>query len=138
MPYRDGTWRAPVVEVEVEDLDATTRLLAPRGELDVSTVGALDKAFQANTNGGGATRIVVDLAETAFIDSTAMGLIAEWRDRLVHAGGAFALVTTDPHQKRLFHITELTERLRVSATRNEAVDALDHAGSADERADRRS
>jgi anti-sigma B factor antagonist len=136
MPYRDGTWRAPVLEVEVEPLDASTRVIAPRGELDVSTVGALDDAFRAQANGGGACRIVLDLAEISFIDSTAMALVAEWRDRLVGHGGGFALVTTNPHQKRLFHLTELTERLRVSDSRDQAVGALDHTGSGDERADR--
>ena len=136
MPYRDGTWRAPDLSVEVEALDASTRLLAPHGELDVSTVGALDEAFRAQANGGGAARVVLDLNQVAFIDSTAMALVAEWRDRLVGAGGGFALVTTQPQQKRLFHLTDLTERLRVSATRAEAVHAIDHAGSGDERAGR--
>jgi anti-sigma B factor antagonist len=135
MPYRDGAWRPPGIEVDVEALDTNTHLLMPRGELDVSTVGTLDSAFRDRMNGGG-TRVVLDLAQVSFIDSTAMATIAGWRDRLVETGGAFALVTVDPQQRRLFHLTELTDRLRVSATREEAVRALDEAGTGDQRADR--
>lgn len=136
MPYLDGNWQSPELVVDVESLDAHTRVLALRGEIDVSTAPVLDKALRDQLEQGGA-RVVLDLAEVGFIDSTAMATVAEWRDRLVEAGGAFALVTVDPQQRRLFKLTALTDRLRVSQTRDEAVTALDESGSGDERADRR-
>ena len=136
MPYLDGNWQSPELIVDVESLDAHTRVLALRGEIDVSTAPVLDKALRDQLEQGGA-RVVLDLAEVGFIDSTAMATVAEWRDRLVEAGGAFALVTVDPQQRRLFKLTALTDRLRVSQTRDEAVTALDESGSGDERADRR-
>lgn len=135
MPYLDGSWEPPELVVDVETVDAHTRVLALRGEIDVSTAPVLDQAFRDQLKEGGA-RVVLDLADVGFIDSTAMATVAQWRDRLVDAGGAFALVTVDPHQRRLFKLTALTERLRVSTTRDEAVTALDESGSDDERADR--
>jgi anti-sigma B factor antagonist len=136
MPYLDGNWQPPELVVDVEKIDVNTRVLALRGDIDVSTAPVLDDAFQAELNDGGA-RVVLDLGGVGFIDSTAMATMAEWRDRLIDAGGAFALVTGDPQQRRLFRLTALTDRLRVSATRDEAVTALDESGSGDERADRR-
>jgi len=137
MPYRDGRWRAPELQGTVDSIDTDTHLIVPRGELDVATVGTLEDAFRQQVNGGG-TRIVLDLQGVPFIDSTAMAMIAEWRDKLFDAGGAFALVTVDHQHRRLFHLTELTERLRVSPTREQAIRALDEAGAGDQRADRSS
>ena len=99
MPYRDGKWRPPELQVDVDSIDANTHLLSPRGELDVSTVETLSDAFRDQANGGG-SRIVLDLDGVPFIDSTAMATIAEWRDKLYDEGGAFALVTAD----RLFSV----------------------------------
>ena len=127
MPHRDGIWQAPELAVAAESIDGETRLLRPTGELDVSTAPALDDAFRQQAGDGDAPRLVLDLTGVSFLDSTAMALIAGWRDRLVDAGGRFALVTADPQQQRLFHLTALTDRLRVSATREQALEALDAA-----------
>lgn len=135
MPYREGSWRAPELAVDVEAIDPQTRLLAVRGELDVSTTPRLDEAFGEQFDDGG-IRLVLDLTGITFIDSTAMALIAEWRDRLIDGGGALAVVAVAPQQRRLFHLTQLTERLRVSHSREEAVSALEKRGTGDERAGR--
>jgi anti-anti-sigma factor len=129
MPYEGDSWRAPSMRVEAQQIDDATTLLAVHGELDVATVDTLVEALGAQA-AGDSRRVVVDLAGVSFLDSTAMAALAEGRDRIVAAGGSFALVTPDDHQRRLFHLTELIERLRVSRTREEALAALDPTGDA--------
>jgi anti-sigma B factor antagonist len=124
MPYETGTWRAPDLRVDAELIDDRTHALAVTGEIDVSTVEGLHQAIMAQVDAR-VERLIVDIEGVAFIDSTAMAALAEGRDRLVETGGMFALVAPDPHQQRLFHLTALSERLRVSGSRDEAIAALD-------------
>jgi anti-sigma B factor antagonist len=132
MPFRDDSGRARDLDVAVDRVDADTLVLEPRGELDVATVPALDEAFRSQVNGTMPARLILDLAGVTFLDSTGMATIAEWRDRLVDGGGVFALVASDPYQRRLFVLTDLTDRLRVASTRHEALEALGHSGAVDE------
>ncbi|MCW2964344.1 MAG: metal transporter substrate-binding protein [Actinomycetia bacterium] len=55
------------------------------GELDLYNADDIRHALTAAIDGG-AARIVVDMAEVAFVDSTALGVLIEARSKLGHAG----------------------------------------------------
>ena len=56
--------------------DGDRTYVVPAGELDLSTVGELSAAVAAARTGS-AARIVVDLRELSFIDSSGIGLLLE-------------------------------------------------------------
>ena len=56
--------------------DGTARVL-PAGELDMATVGELDACFR-DAHSAGFRRIVADLRELEFMDSTGLTLLTRW------------------------------------------------------------
>jgi anti-anti-sigma factor len=78
--------------------------LRPVGELDLATVGILERAFEEVFEDGDAEMIVIDLTELSFIDSTGINLllrmnsVCEHADRLRVVNGSSAV-------QRLFDIT---------------------------------
>ena len=65
----------PLLRMDVETTDGAARLRMA-GELDLSTVPVL-QARVAALRAGGSTRIVLDLAELDFIDSTGLRMVLE-------------------------------------------------------------
>lgn len=77
-PRPFGIWR--------QELDERTSVIAVEGELDLSTAPRLKwmlmDALQAEH-----TRVVVDLARTTFMDSTALGVLVAFKRGLTHHTG---------------------------------------------------
>ena len=88
--------------LEVTEGTATVRFA---GELDVDRVAEmrtwLDQAFDAADT----ARVEVDLGETEFVDSTALGVLVGARRRADEAGLDFAVTNLTPRVERLFAIT---------------------------------
>lgn len=86
--------------------------ITPLGELDLATVPELRKEFEAVFNDDGAERIVVDLAELAFMDATGvrllldMNAVCEHTDRLRVINGSSAVA-------RLFDIVGVRAHLPI-------------------------
>ena len=74
-------------------------------------------------------RIVVDLTETTFLDSTALGVLIGAVKRLRSRDGVLTIVNTDANIAKTFEITGLDQIFTIRPTREEAIEALD-AGSA--------
>src|ERR687888_508611 len=72
---------------------------------------------------GGKTRIVVDLEETTFLDSTALGVLIGTVKRLRSRDGRMTIVNVDPNIAKTFEITGLDQIFTIRATREEAVAA---------------
>ena len=68
----------PVRGVEQHDGAVVVRLA---GELDLYNADDIRRAF-ADAIAGGAARIVVDMSEVDFVDSTALGVLIEARSQL--------------------------------------------------------
>jgi anti-sigma B factor antagonist len=56
-------------------------VIASEGEIDVSTVGAFRNALSEAARAG-ADRLVIDLSEVTFIDSSGLGALVEAHNRL--------------------------------------------------------
>ncbi|MET3961555.1 anti-sigma B factor antagonist [Marmoricola sp. OAE513] len=80
-------------------------VLTPVGDFDLSSAEILSTAF------GGALadhdRIVLDLAQTTFVDSTALGEFVSASQRATRAGGWLRLAGARPHVRKLLRITAL-------------------------------
>ena len=93
----------PLLRVDVDAADGTARVRLD-GELDLSTVPALE-ARVAALLASGSTRIVLDLAELEFIDSTGLRLILELHGEAARDGFSLALVPGGEAVQRVFEIT---------------------------------
>jgi anti-sigma B factor antagonist len=76
------------------------------GECDLYAAPSLSVAVEAGFQHGVST-MVVDLNETTFIDSTAIGVLLAARERLCRSGGTFEVVCTAPNVARVLEIVGL-------------------------------
>lgn len=114
---------AHVISVHVERVDDSIAVVGVDGEIDIKTEPDLDRALR-ETHADGATRIVLDLTGSPFVDSTLLVLLVEWRGRLDAVGGDLAVVASEPWIVNMFRVTKLDERLHLSADRADAVARL--------------
>lgn len=100
--------------VEVECLDGAT-VVKPVGEVDVYTAPLLrDRILEATS--GGATRVIADLRQTGFIDSTGMGILITGLKRMKAQRGSFEIVCSDPAILKVLRLMGLTKAMMVHDT----------------------
>lgn len=89
------------------------------GEIDMATAPEVSRAIDGGQNG--VTRVVVDLAEVTFLDSSALNALVHAQRDLAANDIAFRIVSpSDQAVRNIFDITHLTGPLSV-------VDSLDDA-----------
>jgi stage II sporulation protein AA (anti-sigma F factor antagonist) len=85
-----------------------------RGVIDFWSVGPLQErlndALQAHP------RVVLDLRDVSFVDSTGLGLLLSTHERAAAEGGWLRLAALTPLVKRLMQTTELDSRFHVYPT----------------------
>jgi anti-sigma B factor antagonist len=95
-------------------------VIALSGDVDLYTAPDL-KAELVRLTDQGATRIVVDLTPTTFIDSTTLGVLLGGLKRLRSVGGELVLVCIDRNIRKIFEITLLDRVFPIFETREEAL-----------------
>jgi anti-sigma B factor antagonist len=83
-------------------------VLAAEGELDLSTVPAVDREVQ-ELCAAGCRSIVLDLRALTFIDSSGLSLLLRLDAQARSDGFAFAIVEGDGPVRRLLALTNLTD-----------------------------
>jgi anti-sigma B factor antagonist len=116
----------PEFGVSQESLSDGARVIAVRGEIDLFTAPALKDALGEAIEGG-VDRIVVDLSETGFLDSTGLGVLIGALKRLRARDGLLTIVNVDESIAKTFEITSLDQILTICASRDDAIAALDQA-----------
>ena len=111
--------------VDTEHLDDTTSVISVAGEIDLYTAPELKREL-VHAIDEGARRVVVDLSEATFIDSTTLGVLLSGIKRLRPLGGELAVVCTDRNIRKIFEITLLD---RVFSIYEDRSDALSTVGS---------
>jgi anti-sigma B factor antagonist len=115
-------------EVQVEDAGEDLAILVVGGEVDFEVSPQL-KARMTKTIKAGRRRLVLDLSDVTFIDSTAIGVIAGAVEKLDESGGgSLAIVCTHEKVMQIFEITGLDSVITVHPSREEALAALAVAG----------
>ena len=74
------------------------------GELDIATVGQFRTSI-STLLGTGCRRIVVDLAETTFLDSSGIGALVWAAHRLHAAGGKLTVTNPDDQVTKILRVT---------------------------------
>ena len=111
------------VSLSDEAVSGDTQLLRARGELDLYAAPELKRRI-AEAIEGGKTRIVVDLTDAAFMDSTALGVLIGALKRLRLRDGALAVASDQPSILRILEITGMDQVLLVEPTAELALAAV--------------
>jgi anti-sigma B factor antagonist len=111
-----------------EALDAERHVVAVRGEIDLFTAPELKQKL-TEVIASGRRQIVVDLSQTTFLDSTALGVLIGAVKRLRSDSGHLVLVNVDTNIAKTFEITGLDQIFTILPTRDEAIAALAEAES---------
>ena len=107
-----------------EVVDGGTRLLTLWGELDAHDAPRLRATFAEALEGAPAgPRVVLDLAQVSFLDSTALGSIVGLLRRVREADGELRVVLPSAPAVRIFEITGLDAVLTTYPTRAAALEA---------------
>jgi anti-sigma B factor antagonist len=95
-------------------------VIALSGEVDLYTAPEFKQQLvEAITDG--ARNVVIDLTETTFIDSTALGVLVGGIRRLREVDGELSLVSSDRNITKIFEITGLDRVFKIVATREQAL-----------------
>ena len=98
-------------------------VVAVSGEVDVYSAPALKESLTELLQSGAST-VVVDLSDVAFLDSTGLGALVEARAATTEAGGSLPIVCSHERILKLFTITGLDGVFAIHPTVDEAVAAL--------------
>lgn len=84
--------------------------VAPHGELDMATVGAVEKELERLHDAGFRT-IVLDLSGLSFMDSSGLHLVMRWAEMASRDGFRFELEPGQQQVQRLFELTAVMDQL---------------------------
>lgn len=113
-----GSHHEPVVGVEERGEGVIVRLA---GELDLYNAHVVRETL-FDVAGSGPERLIVDLSQVLFVDSTALGVLIEARSRLANRRG-FLLVGPGVEARRALEISGLDKYFGVHASLDEALAA---------------
>jgi anti-anti-sigma factor len=89
--------------------DATGLVVAPRGEIDLATIGLVKEAVEREITPGEA--IVLDLREVGFMDTSGLRYVLELTERAQRDGFGLRLVRGPGAVQRVFEVSGLEPRL---------------------------
>lgn len=105
--------------VHRRDLDRRRSVVSVRGELDLSTAPQLKWAL-TDAREDGHDRLIVDLSRTAFMDSTALGVLVGV-NRSLGAGGRLTIVCAKASLLRVFELSGMDGVFTLVATLEDAL-----------------
>lgn len=118
----------PRFRTREREIDAETCVIAVEGEIHVSTApefsGVLAESLES-----GRVCTVLDMTGVMFIDSTGLSVLLNALRRRTRAGGALALVCSNPTVLRLFEITKLDSTFAIHAELEPAIAAVQAAAA---------
>jgi len=114
-------------QLSSQQLGAQTAVLRIGGEVDLYNTPQLKEQILALIESG-VRRLVVDLAETQYLDSTALGALIGGLKRLRERGGELRLAGPRPRIRKLLEITRLLKVFEVRDSVPQALEDWDAQG----------
>jgi anti-sigma B factor antagonist len=81
--------------------------IRPTGDIDAATVDPLREELLALVEAEHPDRLVIDLTDVTFMDSTGLGVLVRVRNAQLEHGGDVAVVNAIPRVQRVLTITGL-------------------------------
>ena len=111
-------------DIRVEHAGPDVAILVIAGELDFEISPQL-KAHIMRAIKAGTRRLILDLSDVTFVDSTAIGVLVAAAERLnEYAGGSLSVVCTHEKVIQIFEITGLESVVTVHASCEDALAAI--------------
>jgi anti-sigma B factor antagonist len=99
-------------------------VLCVEGDIDLSNVNYfIERLYEASANGD--RKILLDLTEVEFIDSTVINALYGAAPRIRQYGGDLAIVVSDTPAARVLELSGIDVMYRVAKTRKKALERLD-------------
>jgi anti-sigma B factor antagonist len=111
------------IDFDIEDrvIDGDTHVVAVSGEIDLFTAPEFKQRVAAPIDDG-RRRVIVDLTDTTFIDSSSLGVLIGAHRRLRRNGGALTIVCSHDAILKTFRITGLDSVFTIVATVQDALE----------------
>jgi anti-anti-sigma factor len=111
----DGSDRPPIDELPIEfrvevEPDREVVRVCPVGDVDLNTVDEVRAQVEGLT-AAGFKRVVLDLRQTTFLDSTGLRLVLDAHSASAKDGTEFAVIAGPPEVQRAFEVAGLDSRL---------------------------
>ena len=98
-------------------------LLEVAGEIDLANVNVfIERLFELSVNGD--QKIVLDMSDVEFVDSTVLNALFAAAPRIRSNGGDMAILLGNPNVDRVFSLTGLDVLYTIVRTRRQAYDRL--------------
>jgi anti-sigma B factor antagonist len=110
-------------ELAITDLGDGAVCVAVTGEVDLLAAPAMKQALTGVTDAG-TTRLVVDLSDATFIDSTTLGVLVGANKRLRTRGGLMVIACSNANIRTIFEITLLDRVFEIVDSRDGALSLL--------------
>jgi anti-anti-sigma factor len=110
---KTGKGRSPLnggLTITVENVRGGLRVV-PKGELDLQSAGALDDVLREAARAH--DRVVLDLREVSFMDSTGLHALISADLRMQERGGDLVIVRDGSQVGKLLDLTQVSQRLHV-------------------------
>ena len=111
---------AMTFSIEDRPVDDETHIVAVAGEIDLFTAPEFKQRVSAPIDAG-RTHVIVDLAETTFIDSSSLGVMIGAHRRLLRLDGSLVIVCENDAIVKTFRITGLDSVFTLVRTLDEAL-----------------
>lgn len=111
------------LEVTTYPLSSEVHAMAPQGEIDLHTCPRIREAIN-NLINANHTRMVINLQQVRYIDSTGLVVLLHALKRIQEKQGRLALVCTDAHILKIFTIAGLIGSFNVFPDEAEALAAM--------------
>ena len=102
--------------IDDERLDEVTHVVAVTGEIDLFTAPEFNRRIAAPIDEG-RTRVVIDLTQVSFIDSSSLGVLIGAHKRLEQRDGGLVIVCDDRAIVNTFKITGLDSVFEIVSSR---------------------
>jgi len=103
--------------------EGSITVLELNGDLDVSSAPTLQAALQEIIDQGG-QRVIVDLSDVPFMDSSGLGVLVAAHRRMTAIGGQLALANPAPTLQKVFELTRTNRLFKVYDSVEDAMEAL--------------
>ncbi len=108
---RPGETSDSSVDIRIRDVGAH-RVVYLRGDLSMTTAPAIEHSLRS-TLLSRELSLVLDLGEVEMIDSSGLGALVSWRQRIQEAGGTIRLMRVPTSLLTLLRLTQMEDRFQM-------------------------
>ena len=111
------------MELSIEELENNTSVIKLIGDIDVYSCSDLKDAITSQIDFG-AKRIIIDMEDVYYIDSSGIGVFVSALGEFKKRNGKIGIVKITESVRKVFELTKITSFLPIYITVSEALEKL--------------